>query len=129
MGIILHIPDMETFDFSDGLEVVETMLEGTSGTYVEINEQDYLHAFGRKPKFIKAVDDRVSSKDRVFLVRYTGNVRRAEKSLNKRFVKYPFSNSPPIDILEKGNSYVKDELDKRIDIVIQKSTKEVVSKF
>lgn len=128
MGITMNVPDMETFNFSNGLEIVETMLEGVAGTYVEIDEQDYLYIFGKKSKFIKAVDDRVLPKDRVFLVRYTGNVRRAEKNLNKRFVKYPFSNSSPIDIVEKANTYVKGELDKCIDNIIQKSIKEVISK-
>ena len=127
--ITLDVPDIETFDFSDGLEIVQTMMEGLSGAYVEVNEKEYSHIFGKKPRLSEAIDKRVSPKDRVFLVRYTGNVRGAEKDLNKRFVKYPFSNTPPIDILEVGNLFVNDNLDKWINNAIEKSNKEVVTSY
>lgn len=127
--VTLDIPDIETFDFSDGLEIVQTMMEGLSGTYVEISGEEYSYVFGRKPRASDAVDARVSPKDRVFLVRYTGRVRSTEKELKKRFARYPFSNTPPIDILEAGNLFVNDNLNKWINNAIEMSNKEVVINY
>lgn len=127
--VILDVPDIETFDFSDGLEIVQTMMEGLSGVYVEVNEKEYSSIFGRKPKLSDAVDRRVPSKDRVFLVRYTGKVRNVEKGLNKRFIRYPFSNTPPIDILEAGSSFVDDNLNEWINNAIEKANKEAVISY
>lgn len=128
-GIVLDIPDMETFDFSDGLEIVQTMMEGLSGIYVEVNEKEYSYIFGRKPKLTDAIDKSVASKDRVFLIRYIGNVRNAEKDLNKRFVRYPFSNIPPIDVLEAGDIFVRDNLDEWVNNSIGRANKEVVTSY
>jgi hypothetical protein len=128
-GIILDIPDMETFDFSDGLEIVQTMMEGLSGIYVEVNEKEYSYIFGKKPKLTDAIDKSVASKDRVFLIRYIGNVRNAEKDLNKRFVRYPFSNIPPIDVLEAGDIFVRDNLDEWVNNSIGRANKEVVTSY
>lgn len=127
--VTLDIPDIETFDFSDGLGIVQTMMEGLSGTYVEINEEEYSYVFGRKPRASDAVDVRVSPKDRVFLVRYTGRVRSTEKELKKRFARYPFSNTPPIDVLEAGNLFVNDNLNEWINNAIEVSNKEVVINY
>ena len=127
--ITLDIPDIETFDFSDGLEIVQTIMEGLSGVYVEVNEKEYSYIFGRKPRLVEAVDKRVSPKDRVFLVRYTGSVRNTEKELSKHFVRYPFSNTPPIDILEAGNLFVNDNLNVWVNNAIERSNKEVVTSY
>ena len=127
--ITLDVPDIETFDFSDGLEIVQTMMEGLSGVYVEVNEKEYSYIFGGKPRLAEAVDKRVSPKDRVFLVRYTGRVRNTEKELSKRFVRYPFSNTPPIDILEAGNLFVNNNLNVWINNAIERSNKEVVTSY
>lgn len=127
--ISLDVPDIETFDFSDGLEIVEIMMEGLSGTYVEVNEKEYSHIFGRKPRLSEAIDKRVSPKDRVFLIRYSGKVRGVEKDLKKRFVRYPFSNTPPIDILEAGSLFVDDNLNVWINNAIERANKEVVTSY
>ena len=127
--ITLDVPDIETFDFSDGLEIVKTMMEGLSGVYVEVNEKEYSHIFGRKPRIAEAVDGRVAPKDRVFLVRYTGRVRSAEKGGSKQFVRYPFSNTPPIDVLEAGSLFVNDNLNVWINNAIERSNKEIVNSY
>lgn len=127
--ITLDVPDIETFDFSDGLEIVQTMMEGLSGTYVEVNEKEYSYIFGRSPKVTEAVDKHAQLKNRVFLVRYTGKIRNTEKELNKRFVKYPFSNTPPIDVLEVGSLFVNNNLNEWINTAIESSNKEVVTSY
>lgn len=130
-GITLDVPDMETFDFSDGLELIETIMEGLSGVYVEANEQEYSYIFGRKPRLVDAIDKSMSPKNRTFLIRYIGKVRRAEKELNTRFVRFPFSNTPPIDILEAGKLFVDENIDQWVNDSIEQANKEVVngSKF
>lgn len=128
-GITLDIPDMETFDFSDGLELIETIMEGLSGIYVEVNEKEYSYIFGRKPNVTEAVDKKVSPKDRVFLVRHTTRVRRAEKDLNKVFIRFPFSNTPPIDILEVGNLFVTDNIDEWLNNLIERANKKVANTY
>lgn len=127
-GITLDIPDMETFDFSDGLELVETMMEGLSGVYIETNEQEYSYIFGRKPRLADAIDKSVSPKNRTFLIRYTGKVRQVEKELNTRFVRFPFSNTPSIDILETGKLFVDENIDQWINDSIELANKEVVNR-
>jgi len=128
-GVTLNIPDMETFDFSAGLEIVEMMMEGSVGIYVEVNEEEYLHIFGKKPNAMDALDKRVPLKDRVFLVRYIGKVVRAEKDLGVKFVRFPFSNVPPIDVLETGNLFVEDNLNNWIDNITNSSVKGVVNTY
>ena len=127
--ITLSVPEMELFDFSDGLEIVKTMLEGTSGIYVEVDEKEYATILGRKPNLSKAIDRRMPPKERVFLLRYTGNVKRAEKELNKRFNKFAFSNTPPIDILSTCNEFVEDNINKWIDEAIKSNGKEIINKY
>lgn len=127
-GITLDIPDMETFDFSDGLELVETMMEGLSGVYIETNEQEYSYIFGRKPRLADAIDKSVSPKNRTFLIRYTGKVRQVEKELNTRFVRFPFSNTLSIDILEAGKLFVDENIDQWINDSIELANKEVVNR-
>lgn len=128
-GVTLDIPDMETFDFSDGLETVKIMMEGLAGIYVEINEKEYLYIFGKKPKSTEALDNRVSSKNRVFLEKYTAKIIRAEKLLNTRFIRFPFSNTTSIDILEIGNSFVMDNLDSWVCNISDISSKDIVNTY
>lgn len=128
-GITLNIPDMETFDFSDGLEIVKIMMEGLGGIYIEVDEEEYSYIFGRKPQLADAVDNNVTTKDRVFLVKYTGKIRRVEKELNTRFVRFPFFNSSPIDILEVGDVFVKDNIDEWINNAIEQANKRVVNTY
>lgn len=127
--IVLSVPDMELFDFSDGLEVVKIMLEGTSGIYIEVDEKEYATILGRKPNLSHAIDKRMSPKERVYLLRYTGSVKRAEKELNKRFNKFAFSNTPPIDILSTCNEFVEENIDKWIDEAIKSNGKEILNKY
>ena len=126
--ISIVVPDMETFDFSGRLRVIENIMEGTSGTYVEVNEEDYEAIFNKKPVNADPLDEYVPRKERIYLVRHNNKVRTVERTLKKRFVKYPFSNKPPVDILEVGDEYVEKNMDGWIKNALEKALKEYVKK-
>jgi hypothetical protein len=119
-------PDMDNFDFSGRLKVIETIMSGVAGVYVEMSEEDYVSAFNKKPVNEETFYEYVPIKDRIYLVRYTSSVRRAEKDLRKKFIRYPFSNSPPIDVFRAGSKFVEDNIDNWIKDSIEKSKNEYV---
>ncbi len=104
--ISISIPTMETFDFSGRLKVLETIMSGVAGIYVELSEDDYVLVFGKKPINEDPVDEYVPKSDKIYLSRYNSTIIRAEKSINKKFVRYPFSNTPPIEIFAAAEKYL-----------------------
>lgn len=127
--VTLNVPDMENFDFSGRLKVLETIMEGVIGTYVELDEDQYVSIFNKKPLREESFDEYVSPKERIYIVKYTGKIRLFEKEMNVRFVEYPFSNTPPINILEAGERLVNGNIDRWIDDVIKESNKRFSNSF
>jgi hypothetical protein len=125
----LNIPDMDNFDFSGRLRVIQNIMEGTAGLYVETNEDDYKGIFGKRPINEDPLDEYVPPKERIYLVRYGKRIRKAEKDLKKKFVKYPFSNTPPINILESGERYVEDNIGSWIDEALTSAQKQFVRNY
>lgn len=119
-------PDMVNFNFSGRLKVIETILTGVAGLYVEISEEDYVSVFNKKPINEQTFYEYVAPKDRIYLIRYSSVVRRAEKDLGKRLVRYPFSNSPPIDVFSAGSKYVDKNIDSWVKTAIESSKNEYV---
>jgi len=120
MGITISVPDMDTFDFSGRLRVLKNIMEGTTGIYVEISALDFEHVFNKQPVNIDPIDEYVPKKDTIYIIKYSSKIRRAEKDiLGKKLVRYPFSNSPPIDILQVGQNYVDDNIDEWLNKTIQ----------
>jgi len=122
MGIevTMSVPDMDTFDFSGRLRVLKNIMEGTTGIYVEISAVDFEHIFNKQPVNIDPIDEYVPKKDTIYIIKYNSKVRRAEKNiLNKKLVRYPFSNLPPMDILQAGQNYVDDNIDMWLNKTIQ----------
>lgn len=128
-SLSLLVPDMETFDFSGRLRVIESIMEGMAGIHVEVNEEDYKAVFGKRPVNEDPLDDYVPPKERIYLVRYTSKIRQSEKDLNKKFVRYPFSNTPPIKILEQGERFVDDNMNRWIEEALEEAQKEFVRKY
>lgn len=126
--ITINCPSMETFDFSGRLKVIETILNGLAGTYVEINEEDYIYIYGKKPINKDPIDEYVSPKEMIYLTRNDINIRKAERSMKKKFVRYPFSNTPPIKILEVGEEFVANNKRIWIKEAITEAKKEFISK-
>lgn len=125
-SITIFTPDMENFDFSGRLKIIESIMHGMAGKYVEINEDDYTTVFGKRPINQEPLDKFVPPKERIYLVRYIGKIIHAERELNKKFVEYPFSNTPPIDIFEAGDRFVADNIDEWIDDATELAEKEFV---
>jgi len=112
-GVKIVCPDMENFDFRGSLKTIENILEGMAGNYVEVERADYVQA-SKKETY-------QGRRDEVFLVRYTAEVRKWEKILDKKFEPYAFSNVAPIDIFTRSSKYIEDNLDEWIDDAINKS--------
>ena len=115
-GVKFITPDMYNFDFRDGLEPIENILEGMVGKYVEVEHRDYVRATGRQTYRGK--------RSEVYLIRYTTEVRNWEKSMDKKFDPYAFSNTPPLDIFSRADQFVSDTMDMWINEAVEKSQKE-----
>ena len=129
-AVTISVPDMDTFDFSGRLKVLKTIMEGTVGVYVEVSAADFGKVFNKQPTNIDPVDTYVPKKDMIYIIKYNSKVRRAENTiLNKKLVRYPFSNSPPIDVLQAGQDYVDENVDTWIDTSIQQAEDTFVQGF
>lgn len=127
--ISLILPNIENFNFSGQLKVLETILSGLAGIYLEISEEDYVKAFGKKPINEDPIDEYVPPADKIYLVRNTPAVRKAEKILGKKLVRYPFSNTPPIDIFGSAKKYVENNIEGWIEDSIKEAKKEISGKY
>jgi len=120
-------PDMENFNFNTGImKVIENILEGTAGIYVEIDAEQYEQMYGKKPIGLQAFDDTARKKDMIYIIRYTADVRRRERESldnNQRLVRYPFSNTPPIHIFDSANDYIEDNIEDWIDTALDRAMK------
>jgi hypothetical protein len=127
--ISLNVPDMENFEFVGRLKVIETIMQGTIGTYVEVDERQYLSIFNEKPKPHEVFDSSVAPRDRIYLVRYTKKVSNADKEQQLKLVEFPFSNTPPINIFEAGNVFAKENMDRWIREALEAAQKEFVNTY
>jgi len=116
-------PDIDNFDLSE-LPIIEQILNGTSGTYVEVSQEDMEKITGKTVVNNKPVDPSVSKKNRVYLERDTNTIRSAEKNiLKKRLVRFPFSNSPPLHsrVFGDAEEYVSSNLSAWVEEASQHS--------
>jgi hypothetical protein len=126
-GIVLEVPNMETFDFS-GMEPLQHIVEGTPGKYVEMNTEDYDNVFGNKYKSETLINPEAVSKYRVYLVPYSNKVRQYEKANGKRFVIFPFSNMAPFNLFEEGEVFLNENVGKWVGDSIKTAMKKVAGK-
>jgi len=123
----LVVPETETFDWNQGsLRIIENILEGAMGTFVEVDEEQYVAMYSKRP-IIQPFDKTVPLKKRIYIVRLTGDVRRRWRIAypKNNIVRYPFSNQPPIDIFGPANKYVEENIRSWIDEAITEATKEI----
>ena len=73
-GLLLRTPDMENFDFRGRLKIIESILDGTAGTYVEVDEEQYVQMYHRQPRRTDVFDTSVPKKQRIYLLRLTMDV-------------------------------------------------------
>jgi hypothetical protein len=124
-NISINVPDMETFDFSGRLKVIETIINGISGSYIEMSGEEYKSIFKRAPFSPDSKGAENLSEEDIYLIRYNHNIQNIEKHLKKKFVKYPFSNMPPFDILEKGEAFVDKNMERWIEETIEDAKQEI----
>lgn len=117
--VSINVPDMETFDFSGRLKVIEAIMNGVAGHYVEMSIRDFKSIFTRTPFTPDSQESEDLSDEDIFLIRYNKNIHNIEKHLHKKFVVYPFSNMPPFDILEKGGTFVESNIGKWIENTLE----------
>ena len=126
-GFVFTAPDMDNFDFSGNrMGIIKNILEGTSGIYVEVTGEEYEKMFGKKRITREELDTDLPPKERVYLMRYTSNVRNAERNAFGKvgyLTRYPFSNTPPMRVLEVADEYVNNNLRSLIDISVGKATR------
>jgi len=116
-GVRFVSPDMENFNFRGILGPIETILEGLSGKYVEVELEDYRKATKKQTYR--------GEYRKVYLIKYSSEVKKWEKTLNKKFDEYAFSNTPPIDIFGSAEEFVKDDLDTWIEEAIIEAQREI----
>lgn len=112
-GVKVICPDMSNFNFMGSLRTIENILEGIVGIYVEVSREEYIKATKKQTY--------QGRRDEMFLIRYTAEVRKWEKILDRKFERYPFSNFPPVDIFTRSCQYIEENLDVWIDDAINKS--------
>lgn len=125
--VTLRVPDEDNFPWLQGrLRVIRNIIQGTVGTYVEVDEEQYVKLYDKKPIAEEPYDNTVPRKERIYLLKYNADVQRRERDrFNRRvLVRYPFSNRPPIDIFAPANDYVTNNLNEWMQQTIKKAQKE-----
>lgn len=125
----LVIPDETNFPWNQGrLRIIQGIVEGTFGSYVEVDEEQYIGLFNKRPVSVQPYDNTVSKKERIYLIRYTVDVQRREREKfgQRTLVPYPFSNTPPIRLFDPIIKYVENSIPEWIEESLKKSQKEYV---
>lgn len=122
-NVTLSLPDMENFNFKDGLEGLQTILEGTLGTYVEITAKEYRLLYDRDNPNVTTFNDLNTM---VFTIEYNKTIQeKEEKVLGYKLPMYMFSNTPPFKMFESLDLFVDKNMDKWIDETINEVMKEL----
>lgn len=119
--IKLITPDMDNFSFM-GLDIIKQIFNGTMGVFAEISQTDLEKITGKTTVNENPIDNSVSKQNRIYLIKYTSEVRMKEKNvLNKLLVRFPFSNMPPLynRVFGRGQEYVDENLDSWIQESIE----------
>jgi hypothetical protein len=82
--------------------------------------------YSKRP-IIQPFDKVVPRKERIYILKLTGDIRRRWRITFPKndIVRYPFSNQPPVDIFSEANIYVQENIKSWIDEAIKESQKEI----
>lgn len=128
--LTFNVPDMENFDWSGRMRVIQVILEGVIGEYVEMDEEQYKGIFNKKPVTEQSLDEYVPPKQRIYIIKYNSKIKQSEKDLNTKFARYPFSNTPPIDIMDSlGAEYTEDNINRWIEDALEDAKKQFVNSY
>lgn len=122
-GKTLRLPDMENFDFSGRLAIIQDIMEGTLGKYVEVTKEDFVGMFNYAPINQQPIDEYLPPDKRVYKVPYMPIVKKWFAERNKKIVFYPFSNTPPLRIFEEVNAYAEKNMEEWMDEVVKEVIK------
>ena len=122
-------PDTKNFDFSGRLRVIETIIEGVVGTYVEVDEDQYKALYGKQKIPTNPLDSTATSKEKIYLLKYNAFLKAKERELKTEFVRYPFSNTPPIDLFSDVDKYVSKNLSTWVSEGIANAKKDFMKNF
>lgn len=125
--IAFVVPDIDNFDFSGSkMRIIEQILEGTAGVYVEVSAEDYERMFGKRVLARDPIDATVPKKEILYLMRYNSIIRNAERTTFGRrgyLVRYPFSNTPPIPLFDAAEKVAGEKMDRWVKDAISNAIK------
>jgi hypothetical protein len=130
-GVRIILPDLLNFDFN-GMKIIERILEGTPGTYVEVSHDDLEKITGKTTINADPIDSTVPRKKRVYIIQYTPSLKNKEKTvLSRELIKFPFSNVPPLEdeVFGAADEYYEENIDAWIDEANEKSTRLIKTKY
>ncbi len=134
--ITFYIPSEDTFDFSGRMGFIQLIVNGTSGKYYELSQEDFeilsrsrdidekvKRVIYNLPEFFTSTTPK---EFRFYLVPSTGNLYKTIQGiLGKKLILFPFSNKAPINIFEDGEDLFEDKIEDIISEAIDKALKEV----
>ena len=123
------LPSMETFNFSGNtMRVIQQILEGTAGILKEVSAEDYEKMFKDAVISKEPLDTGVSKKELIYLMRDNNRLRIAERNTFGKvnyLTPYPFSNTPPIPVLDAADGFVRTNMDRWMNEAVDDSAKKV----
>ncbi len=127
MTTTITLPEVDTFPWGVGrLRVIQNILEGIIGNYIEVDEEQYVALYDKRP-IIEPYDKTVPRKQRIYLLKWNSNVNRRWNEVFSKDapVRYPFSNMPSIDIFFQPNKELEDNIMDWLPGLIRKKIKEM----
>jgi len=131
-NIKFRMPTMESFDLSGNLQIFANIFEGTTGIYYVVNGEEYEQIYNKKPINAEPLDEYMPKKDRLYLIKKSGFVDRKIKNVLKKNINnmvFPFSNTPPINILDSAGEYVEEHMPKWVTQTVGDSVKRLTKKY
>ena len=86
---------------------------------------NYEKIYNKKPLSKEPFDDTVAKKDRIYIEKRTSWLINRSKELNIKLSPYAYSRTPPIDIFEEADTYVKNNVSLWKEEAIKTATKKL----
>ena len=128
-GLMLRTPDMDNFDFSGRLRIIENILEGTAGIYIEVDEEQYVQMYNRQPRRTDLFNQDEPKKSRIYLLRLNVDVRNRLRTNDIPMIRFPFSNTPSIDIFSAADQLVEANMDNWMDKAVNNARKSFTVRY
>lgn len=136
----LHVPDEDNFIFEGTLSILQFIVEGVTGVYLELPEVDLsevLKAKGIDDKVKRRLRDLpgitstdVPIKQRFRLLHTRGTLYSTVQAvLNKKLVAFPFSNTSPVDLFTPMQEYVSENIESWINESTKDTLKIVTQRY